>query len=457
MQTDDNSINMSDLPLTFNAIMYLMKLSEHGELNADEMQMFIETNSYVSVLEAYHCLDVSEHITKYIEDGHLYNRMALYKLCPDMYKATIIETQLRKQIAQDEDTSLFHGLIHLTDSMCQSVCYAPLHGSRNLKQKLFWQWPHNSSDSRVMWLRSPHEVIKQLLALGNVIVAGGYALSMVSNKVTSAGDIDIFIYGLNENHANAKLRAISKILKGDSFYTGNAYTFVNTDVDNMNVQVILRLYKSPAEVLLGFDIQACKVLIVMEDNILKYYATPSFIESMRYNCIWVDTERQSSSYAIRLIKYYAKGLDVIVTGLNRRQLDCEIMSMPLSKLNGLALLMRLEREIRSINHGESSMCKYLMMNHLKRIVQRAKLHQSDYHHAVSFKDKLYEVLIYAWTYSKRSLKQLGWFKITRSNVWNPVTWQTSDPSSQTVNGNFHPEDIKYYHMAYSIENVSEFR
>jgi hypothetical protein len=40
MQTDDdNSINMSDLPLTFNAITYLMKLSEHGELDTDEMQL----------------------------------------------------------------------------------------------------------------------------------------------------------------------------------------------------------------------------------------------------------------------------------------------------------------------------------------------------------------------------------------------------------------------------------
>jgi hypothetical protein len=66
-------------------------------------------------------------------------------------------------------------------------------------------------------------------------------------------DIDVFLFGLTPQQANQKLRDIHKHLTQKSpvliVRTNNAVTFA-CDFPRRHVQVILRLYKSPAEILM---------------------------------------------------------------------------------------------------------------------------------------------------------------------------------------------------------------
>lgn len=74
----------------------------------------------------------------------------------------------------------------------------------------------------------------------------------------------MFLYNTNENQARERLRHIFDIVqkntngKGDIIRTKNAITIINS-YPYRHIQIIMRLYKSPAEVLMGFDIDSCTV------------------------------------------------------------------------------------------------------------------------------------------------------------------------------------------------------
>ena len=80
-------------------------------------------------------------------------------------------------------------------------------------------------------------------------------------------DVDLFVYGLTMDEAKNKLReiyrAVSRAIEETKpgagllvVRTQHAVTFVN-GFPFRRVQVILRIYKSPAEVLIGFDVDSC--------------------------------------------------------------------------------------------------------------------------------------------------------------------------------------------------------
>jgi hypothetical protein len=81
-----------------------------------------------------------------------------------------------------------------------------------------------------------------------------------SNKFKSS-DIDIFLYGLTAEQAERKIEHILEVL-GSSVAeinrTQHCVSFVRR-WPHRNVQVILRLYRSKGEILIGFDIDACAV------------------------------------------------------------------------------------------------------------------------------------------------------------------------------------------------------
>ena len=74
-------------------------------------------------------------------------------------------------------------------------------------------------------------------------------------------DIDLFIYGMSEEEGEQKIRHIYETIKKNStsgavvVRTGMAITI---QVEKFRpIQIILRLYKSPSEVLMGFDLDCC--------------------------------------------------------------------------------------------------------------------------------------------------------------------------------------------------------
>lgn len=124
-----------------------------------------------------------------------------------------------------------------------------------------------------------------------------------------------------------------------------------------HVQIILRLYHSPGEILVGFDVDASCVLyngtlspslsqpwgtyaehnyklmiILLGQDV---FAAPRAIVAMMRQCNTVDLTRRSPSYEYRLLKYRHRGYEVRYPQLRRQDvcvsvchLDCLYLNFP---------------------------------------------------------------------------------------------------------------------------------
>lgn len=102
-----------------------------------------------------------------------------------------------------------------------------------------------------------------------------------------------------------------------------------------SVQIVLRLYQSPAEILAGFDIDApccaydgqrlpfppsffCLINFILGTRV---WANPRAIAAMIRQCNTVDMSRRSPSYEVRFAKYSSRGFEVYVPNLKREDID----------------------------------------------------------------------------------------------------------------------------------------
>jgi hypothetical protein len=83
-----------------------------------------------------------------------------------------------------------------------------------------------------------------------------------------------------------------------------------------SVQIVLRLYSSPAEILAGFDVD---VACCAYDGD-RVWANPRAIVSMMRQSNTVDMTRRSP-YEVRLAKYSSRGFEVYIPGLKRSEVD----------------------------------------------------------------------------------------------------------------------------------------
>ena len=81
------------------------------------------------------------------------------------------------------------------------------------------------------------------------------------------------------------------------------------------VQVVLRIYKSPAEVLYGFDVDACCVAYDGQ----AVWAIPRARRALNGMVNVADCDRQSYTYEMRLLKYAYRGFTVVVPVRNMHQ------------------------------------------------------------------------------------------------------------------------------------------
>ncbi|GBG29004.1 BTB/POZ domain-containing protein KCTD7 [Hondaea fermentalgiana] len=166
-------------------------------------------------------------------------------------------------------------------------------------------------------------------------------------------DLDLFIYGLKtEEEANAKVKEIADQLGGFRVKrTKHAITFssnnrYDSDVDEEYrtpaVQIILRLYESPAEILMGFDIDCC---CVGYDG-STVWALPRAIRAISRGFNLIDVARRSPTYESRLAKYGKRGFRVAVPGFDRNDISWDFLVKPVGECIGLARLLRLEVAFR---------------------------------------------------------------------------------------------------------------
>ena len=214
-----------------------------------------------------------------------------------------------------------------------------------------------------------------LLDWNNVVAAGGSVLACLlpvpdANKASKrtlrkyfhatafpTSDVDLFLYGLTPEQAEAKIIAIFQGLNsidplrfhliyhnhlqlsgmpfpGTALASGPNILFLSiVSISGLPkiagltglsaqypyrcVQIVLRLYSSPSEILTGFDVDApCCAF-----DGTRVWANPRSIASMMRQANTVDITRRSPSYEVRLSKYSFRDFEVYVPNLKREEVD----------------------------------------------------------------------------------------------------------------------------------------
>lgn len=187
--------------------------------------------------------------------------------------------------------------------------------------------------------------LSQLLDWNNVVVAGGSVQACLapvpdSEKVSKrslrkyyhsrafpTSDVDVFMYGLTPEQAEAKMNAIFEAVRDsipwDVACIRTKHTVsIHSQYPYRAVQIVLRLYQSPAEILAGFDVDAPCCCFDGE----RVYANPRAIVAMMRQCNTIDVTRRSPSYEVRLSKYSSRDFEVYVPQLNRADIDPTVRS-----------------------------------------------------------------------------------------------------------------------------------
>uniref|UniRef100_A0A8H8CL07 Uncharacterized protein n=1 Tax=Psilocybe cubensis TaxID=181762 RepID=A0A8H8CL07_PSICU len=113
-------------------------------------------------------------------------------------------------------------------------------------------------------------------------------------------DVDIFLYGMNAEQNTVGLTL-----------------FILASGDTRQIQIILRLYRSPAEILAGFDIDAACCAFDGSHVILSARALVALMTQKNT----VDMSRRSPSYEVRLQKYATRGFEVYLPSLDREKIN----------------------------------------------------------------------------------------------------------------------------------------
>ncbi|KAG6906166.1 hypothetical protein DXG01_015516 [Tephrocybe rancida] len=204
--------------------------------------------------------------------------------------------------------------------------------------------------------------LSQLIDWNNVVAAGGAVLGCLSplsdaNKESKrsirkyyhsvaypTSDVDLFLWGMDAEQAEKKIKQIYEAVRDsvpwDVTCVRTKHTVsIHSQYPYRSVQIVLRLYASPAEILAGFDIDAPCCLY----NGQRVIANPRAIVAMMRQSNTVDMTRRSPSYEVRLAKYSGRAFEVHVPTLERRDIDPTIYERSIARIEGLARLLVLEK------------------------------------------------------------------------------------------------------------------
>jgi hypothetical protein len=168
--------------------------------------------------------------------------------------------------------------------------------------------------------------------MDNLVIAGGSVSAIISgvNPSLVSSDVDLFLVAEDSSTAELTLNRILQHFKTRSRYTSynsllivrtiNAITFA-FGYPQRHIQLILRRYRSVAEILLHFDIDCCQVAWDGE----RILATPSALRAFRTGINVVDPELSSKQYEERLLKYVSRGFAIAVPGLDNGRVKLDLM------------------------------------------------------------------------------------------------------------------------------------
>jgi len=225
----------------------------------------------------------------------------------------------------------------------------------------------------------------------NVVAAGGSVLAALRDtgssssssspatpSASASSDVDLFLYGMSEQEASRKVAAIYEAVCAASsdgrsgaipiVRTSNAVTILGR-YPTPHIQIVLRIYSSPAEVLMGFDIDCCTVAYTGSRVLLLPRARHAL--TTRHNVL--DLSRRSLTYELRLDKYGRRGFGLLLPGVDLARVNAAIYTYAPSELHGLSKLLALER-IYTLNRRPQPIVASALKSSLAR---KAIRHGSD--------------------------------------------------------------------------------
>ncbi|KAJ5684217.1 uncharacterized protein N7477_000562 [Penicillium maclennaniae] len=151
------------------------------------------------------------------------------------------------------------------------------------------------------------------------------------DEFAPASDVDLFIYGLTEEQAIEKIMHIEDAIRNSILYETTTIRTKNTvtiasQYPTRHVQIVLRIYRSIAEILTGFDVD-CSCAAYDGQQV---YASPRAIAAYMTQTNQIDLTRRSPSYENRLSKYSHRGFE-------------SIFERSFARTEGLARLLVLEK------------------------------------------------------------------------------------------------------------------
>lgn len=190
----------------------------------------------------------------------------------------------------------------------------------------------------------PAPVLHMLLCHPNLLLAGGAALALASQCVGSGADYDLFLWGTSIDHAEAVRMELLAQPGVTAWSESGAALSIVWGPDDAVIQLITWRYESPEHVLDSFDLAPCKVALGcfgVPGGALQLRARRVWLESMRHLACWVDMGCWSNASVPRILKYYAKGLDLVVPGLVRTA--CRVSDpINLPRQHGISSLFKVE-------------------------------------------------------------------------------------------------------------------
>jgi hypothetical protein len=198
------------------------------------------------------------------------------------------------------------------------------------------------------------------LCWDNVVVAGGAVTTTLlpvpetwkarkheyyHEHFAPNADVDLFIYGLDEDQARQKIKDIERSVKagigaGTQIVTvraSNAITIVS-QYPTRHIQIVLRLYTSISQILTGFDVDCACVAYTGA----QVYASPRALAAFVTQCNTVDVTRRSLSYEHRILKYKGRGF-ALCGSIDHSRINPVIYDLPLRELQGAAKLLVLDK------------------------------------------------------------------------------------------------------------------
>ena len=349
---------------------FLIELSRNGDLSATAWSKV----DPVALLSAAAFFQVHD-LQNLVELVH--HRTCVARSCPAIAHAIASDSLERTNIQQGKPPVPGVTLIALPLGMDHLPRHhdVPLHQPSSNVPRFICPWPTSNTYSSFKWPTvtsisaklAKYHILDVLKAFpDNVVVGGGFVASalLMNLGVVPNQDVDLFVWGCDVNRANEIVDDIYRILRRSTtaavtaFATRYAFTFRIAD-SNMSpaivIQVVRRIYPSFYEIPHGFDIAASSAVFRYDRGLdtIQSHVTSSFIVAAELGAVWIDPTRQSASYAWRLLKYWARGLNVMLFGMDQRIANMDAIGVSSSGMgigpglgirskHGLAVILAIE-------------------------------------------------------------------------------------------------------------------